>query len=112
MNTTLLFVELVITGIQSSLWIFLLLLNILGYSWIQKLPSTSISGWETAIILVVFSIVYALGIVIDRIADAIFAKWNKQLANAIIANATRPISAMRFALGKDNDYLTGHWQQP
>jgi len=110
MNTTLLFAELLIIGLQGSLWVFLLALNIFGYSWLQGLHSTGISEWQAVIIALLLSFVYVLGIVIDRLADVIFSGQNKRIQEKIIPNAPFPPSVMRFALGKDNEYLNRQFE--
>lgn len=104
MNTTLLFVEILITGLQTSTWIFLFVLSVSGYGWLQTSQLKDLSNWSTLIMLFVLSFAYALGIVVDRLADAIFHDWNKRIGKQILVDAVRP-STQRFSLGKDNDYL-------
>ncbi|HLO13996.1 MAG TPA: hypothetical protein VK206_04145 [Anaerolineales bacterium] len=41
MNTTLVFAELLITGLHTGIWILLLALNVFGTHWLQDLPSIS-----------------------------------------------------------------------
>jgi hypothetical protein len=110
MNTTLLFAELLIIGLQGSLWIFLLVLNIFGYRWLQGLHSTGLSEWQAVLIALLLSFVYVLGIIIDRLADLIFSRQNKSIGEKIIPNAPFPVSVMRFTMGKDNEYLNRQFE--
>jgi hypothetical protein len=72
MSTTDLFVELIIIGIGTAIWLFLLLLSVFGYDWIPLEEASSLAALIPAL-----SVVYVLGIVIDRVADTVFDKlWN------------------------------------
>jgi hypothetical protein len=45
MNTTLLFAELLIIGLQAGVWLFFLLfLSIFGLDWLQTLQATKLTG--------------------------------------------------------------------
>ncbi len=70
MNTTDLFVELIVIGIGGTIWVLLFALSFLGYDWVPPEQLFSL------VALVPFlSTAYVLGIVIDRVTDAIFEKW-------------------------------------
>ena len=79
MNTTDLFVELVIIGIGALLWIPLILIGLFDYSWI------SLVGWTTSLdpalailaLIPVLSITYVLGILVDRMGDITFHPFDK-----------------------------------
>ena len=76
MNTTDLFVELIVIGVGATMWVALLVLSIFGYAWVSfdhlfALPS----------LLPILAITYIFGIVTDRIADSLFDKvWKPKLA--------------------------------
>lgn len=110
MNTTLLFAELLIIGLQTSLWTFLLVLNVFGNSWFQVLQSTGLYNWQAVIIILLLSIFYVLGIIIDRLADLVFSRWDRRIADKIIPHPPWPISVMRFELGRDNEYLNRQFE--
>lgn len=110
MSTTLLFAELIIIGVEAILWIFLLMLTIFGLDWLKVIGNTSISDWQTVIVIVALSIVYVIGIIVDRIADLLFAGWDKKLRDKIIPNPFMGIAVMRFELGKDNEYLNRQFE--
>ncbi len=76
MNTTDLFVELIVIGVGATMWVALLVLSVFGYDWVPfdhlfALPS----------LLPILAITYILGIVTDRLADGLFdAIWKSNLA--------------------------------
>ena len=83
MNTTLLFAELLIIGLQSAVWIFILLINVFSIGWVQTLQTSNLTNWQTAILIVLLSIFYVIGVIIDRAADALFSKWEKKLSRIV-----------------------------
>ncbi len=75
MSTTDLFVELVIIGMGSAIWIFFLIASIFGLSWIDSSKFLSLTT-----LIPVLSLTYVVGIVFDRIADTLFERiWAKKL---------------------------------
>lgn len=81
MNTTALFVELIIIGVGAVIWLSILILSLFGYTWVPWKEITSI------IALVPFlAITYTLGIAFDRLADQIFSKWDKKLRKGRFPN--------------------------
>jgi hypothetical protein len=105
MNTTLLFAELLITGLQVGFWFFFLILSIFGYGWLQGPLSVSLADWQAVIIATLFSFFYALGIIVDRLADRLFATWEWRITKRAIPQPPKPIAVMRFELAKDNEAL-------
>jgi|YNPNPStandDraft_1061719.scaffolds.fasta_scaffold104357_2 hypothetical protein len=110
MSTTLLFAELLIIGLQATIWLSLIVVNIWGYKWLSALQAVGLSDWQTVIVVLALSFVYVLGIIIDRVADLIFSGWDKRIREKIIPNAPLPIAVMRFELGKDNEYLNRQFE--
>ncbi len=75
MNTTNLFVELIVIGVGVSFWLLLVACSVFGSSWLPD---------NDGVILVAaipsLAVVYALGIIWDRISDWIFQKfWTDDL---------------------------------
>src|SRR2546425_5370696 len=66
MSTTNLFVELVVVGAGAAAWVTLLLLAVFGHEW---LPVDKLFSPNAAVPILAF--VYLLGIVTDRLADAL-----------------------------------------
>jgi hypothetical protein len=77
MNTTSFFVELIVIGVGAAIWIGLAVLSLVGISWVS---STSFSGQLGFVLLIpTLSIIYVLGIIIDRTADWILGPWSRAL---------------------------------
>jgi hypothetical protein len=76
MQTTELFVELVVIGYGMIIWIFLLIMTLFGFSWIDfnKIISTQT-------ILPSLVMAYVFGIITDRFADWIFRSWDRSIRN-------------------------------
>jgi len=110
MNTTLLFAELLIIGLQASLWLFVLMLVVFGVNWLQALATIGLADWQTVIVVIALSIIYVIGIIVDRLADFAFTAWDRKMRNRIFPNAPLPIGVMRFQLGKDNEYLNRQFE--
>ena len=68
MNTTSLFVELLVIGVGAAIWVLLLTLSIFGYEWFP--PDKTLSILDAIPIL---AVVYVLGIVSDRMIDLLFS---------------------------------------
>jgi hypothetical protein len=69
MNTTSLFVELIVIGVGAVIWLFLCVFSLVPF------PAIDPSNFSTLVSLApVLSIAYVLGIIVDRISDALFEK--------------------------------------
>jgi hypothetical protein len=110
MNTTLLFAELLIIGLQAGVWLFFLFLSIFGLDWLQTLQATKLSDWQTLILIISLSFFYVLGVIIDRVADALFAKWDWRIRRRAFPDPALPIVVLRFELGRDNEYLNRQFE--
>jgi len=110
MNTTLLFAELLIIGLQSAVWIFILLINVFSIGWVQTLQTSNLTNWQTAILIVLLSIFYVIGVIIDRAADALFSKWEKKLSRISFPNPPLPIVVLRFELARGNEHLNHQFE--
>ena len=94
MNTTNLFVELIVIGIGAFIWIALLIFAVFGYAWVpidKVFSSTLTIPFLTAI--------YVLGIISDRIADVIFEwLWSDDLRETYFSNRLDYYNARRVIL--------------
>ena len=68
MSTTTVFVELLITGIQASAWVMMLVIAAVGYEWIFNLLP-QLEKWVSLVSIIVFTFWYSLGIIMDRLAN-------------------------------------------
>lgn len=72
MNTTAVFIELLIAGVQASIWVMVLIVAFGGDSGLASLMP-SLEKWATLATFMVFTFWYTLGIIIDRLASLLFA---------------------------------------
>ncbi len=92
MNTTALFVELVVIGVGALIWIALCIVAVFGYDWIS-VPTATI--WLAA--LPSLAVVYVLGIVWDRVADEAFQRlWGRALRAEYFPELTDYYEARRI----------------
>src|SRR5687767_9636167 len=104
MNTTLVFAELLIIGLEGGIWVSFLFLSIFGVSAFEK-PLAYLKDWQVLVLPIVFALIYVMGVIIDRGADSLFRKKEKQINNEIVGDLPVTISVMRFSLGTQNDFL-------
>jgi len=109
MATTLIFAELLITGIQVAIWLFILTLSVFGIDWLANFDGTQIKDWQTIIAIIGLSIVYVLGIVFDRLADALFLIWDRKIAKEKYPNV-KSFAILRFEIAKDNPALSAQFE--
>ncbi|HEX6902135.1 MAG TPA: hypothetical protein VF789_20635 [Thermoanaerobaculia bacterium] len=113
MSTTAIFVELLVIGIQTALWVMLVVATFQP----EVIHPPELSKWEGLITAGAFAVCYSLGILVDRIADLIFvaarpkdvidsAQWIKRWRNRI-SNEKIDTSALALAFkeGKASEYL-------
>ncbi|MGF1568721.1 MAG: hypothetical protein ACFCVD_11745 [Nodosilinea sp.] len=82
MSTTDLFVELIIIGMGSAIWIFFLATSIFSFSWVDSDKLFSLPA-----LIPFLSLTYVIGIVIDRVADTLFEWiWAKKLLRKYYEN--------------------------
>ena len=70
MSTTNLFVEILVIGVGVAAWLLLIILCVFGTNWVEIDNSISL-----LVFLPALSIIYVLGIVMDRLADTLFDLW-------------------------------------
>jgi hypothetical protein len=108
MPTTLLFIELLLTGIQSLVWIGLVVTWIFGNNMSNILPLDNYSDWITPLTLIIFGFVYLLGIIIDRLADWIFSKKDDELRKKYTKGKSKlEIQSIKYKLSKEKG-ITKH----
>lgn len=107
MDTTLLFVELVIAGVQASTWLIMLIVVLFGYAWVQV---PVIAEWKSVALVLLLAFSYPLGVVFDRFADLVFEPWNKRLQKRYFPNPPCPIVVMRFQITKDDEHLNHQFE--
>lgn len=74
MKTTELFVELIVIGYGTVIWLSFFVMAVFGYSWIDL---EYIASLQTLVPSLIFA--YVLGILIDRLSDWAFRLWDKKI---------------------------------
>lgn len=74
MNTTELFVELLVIGTGVISWVLIFILSLFGYDWVPWKELTSITALVPFLVLT-----YILGLVFDRLSDQVFKTSDKKL---------------------------------
>jgi 8-oxo-dGTP pyrophosphatase MutT (NUDIX family) len=74
MNTTAVFIEILVIGIEAGISVILLVLAIFGTGWLK---ADLANGWQSFASFLMLSVAYALGIVVDRVADSLY-KWFRE----------------------------------
>lgn len=84
MQTTNLFVELLLIGIGAALWIGLLFISVFGIdpNSIVELTAKNQIMWAA----IGIAVLYILGILVDRLADLVFDKKNKKIMHRYYEN--------------------------
>ena len=83
MNTAALFVEILIAGLESLVWIWLLISIAFSPQWSSVFIKT-FSDVEVFITTVSLGFVYAIGVIIEELTDAIFEPWSNHLKKSFI----------------------------
>jgi hypothetical protein len=101
MPTTLLFIEILLTGFQSLFWLILIFTWINGSHLIAEYTITSLAEWSTPISLIGFGFLYLLGIIIDRLADWVFTVPDNRLRIKYSKNRSKSeIQRIRYKISK------------
>jgi hypothetical protein len=99
MNTTSIFVELVVIGLHTSIWIGLVILTFTGY---QNLDPEKLFTLNLA--LPILAITYILGILMDRASDTVLAAQDDRLRSQNDFRGLPSFLSMRFyILSKSSD---------
>lgn len=69
MKTTQMYIELVVIGLETSIWICIMFINLLG-SQISRNILYILDNWTTSIL--VFGVLYIVGVLSDRLSDLVF----------------------------------------
>ena len=102
MSTTLLFVEIIIIGLQVTVWLVIVILLFFGHDWISP---AELSKWQGVGALILLSFAYTVGTLFDRLSDRIFSRWNERLKAREFPDPPAALVAVRYEVAKENEYL-------
>ena len=72
MTTTALFAEMLVGGVEALIWVALIAISIARPSNADAKAILALKDWATPVTPVLLGVAYALGIVVDRVADSLF----------------------------------------
>lgn len=104
MNTSLVFAELIIIGLEGGIWLLLLFTGAYGAKALSDILSL-FRDWQILVTAVLLVLIYVFGVIIDRMADWAFRSREHKLDDEIVGNMPVTISVMRYSLGTQNDFL-------
>jgi len=104
MNTTLVFAELLIIGLEGGIWLSLLLFSLFGLKDFDGFLSI-IRDWQLVILAIVLPLLYVIGIILDRITDRLFQRQETKIEQETLGDFPVTVPVMRFSLGTENDFL-------
>ncbi len=104
MNTTLIFAELLIIGLEGGIWFFFLIFSLFGINDLDKFLN-AIREWQLIVVTIAIPLLYVLGIILDRMADILFKARERTLDREIAGDLSVSVPVMRFTLGTKNDFL-------
>jgi hypothetical protein len=71
MDTTAVFAEILVVGLEACVWIALLVGAFFGFDWAR---SEQLKGWAALVTIIAVASAYTLGIVMDRVFDSLY-EW-------------------------------------
>jgi hypothetical protein len=99
MTTTTIFAEILIIGLQATVWFAFGSAAVVD---IQKIDMSVLKGWEGLITLFVLAIAYTLGTVIDRVADSVFNPVDRRLRKRWIPSSYPQYGEMKLRIMSNN----------
>ncbi len=93
MATTELFIEQLVTGIQATAWITLLVLSILR---VDPANLLQIKDQNVIVLLLGLAIAYPLGVMLDNLSDRILSPLEDRIAKRIMGNTSFTIMEMEI----------------
>jgi len=102
MNTTAIFAEILIVGLEGLVWLGLLVAAIFGTGWVEP---GELRGWEALTTIGILAAAYALGVLLDRAADTLLRPIDRWLECRLsLRRAPGPaIAEMRLRLMQADD---------
>ena len=89
MNTTDIFIEHLIAGVQVGVWLLLLFLSVFGYEWVNI---EQIQQMQLILAVILLPFIYPLGIVVDNIADEILQPLHRRIRKSVVPPSRPPSS--------------------
>ena len=92
MNTTDIFIEHLIAGVQVGVWLLLLFLSVFGYEWVNI---EQIQQMQLILAVILLPFIYPLGIVVDNIADEILQPLHRRIRKSVVGDKASQLDYIR-----------------
>ncbi|MGE5249604.1 MAG: hypothetical protein ACM3QS_05265 [Bacteroidota bacterium] len=100
MSTTVSFAEIFIIGLQAVVWVALFAAALFGVRWADL---DALKAWEASATLIFLGLTYTLGLLADRLADALFSPLDHRIRPSTIPDKEAPVWRMRlYIITQDN----------
>ena len=103
MKTTAIFAELLIVGLQATVWLIFAGLVFFEVSAFDAALFDELKSWAALITIFVLSFSYVIGIIIDRVADSLFNHVDRRLRNKYLIKSKQPVAVMRLYIMSKNE---------
>lgn len=102
MITTAIFAEILITGLQATVWLTFACFLFGGVEWISAETLKELKDWASLITFFVLGFAYALGIIVDRLADSLFHPFDNKLRDKYVPSNLPFVAVMRLRVMSNN----------
>jgi hypothetical protein len=82
MSTTALFVELLVIGLETLIWLALLVSSLFGLDWVSHMGTAFEKAGVFATVAMV-SLAYLVGIIVDEICDSLIEPWATRIRSSV-----------------------------
>ena len=108
MNTTAIFAELLVAGLLALVWLALVVLSFTRVTGSDAAAFASqMKDWASLISVFVLGFAYALGIIVDRVADSLFHRVDRGIRRRHLDKKLPSAAEMRLCVMADADKLAG-----
>jgi hypothetical protein len=106
MATTAIIAEILVTGLQATVWLAFASLSATGLNWITEETVIQLQDWAGLITVFVLGFAYTLGIIVDRVADSLLHPIDKRFRPKRFGSKLPSVANARLEVMSKNEELT------
>jgi hypothetical protein len=106
MATTAIIAEILVTGLQATVWLTFASLSATGLNWITGETAVQMQDWAGLITVFVLGFAYTLGIIVDRVADSLLHPIDKRFRPKRFGSKLPSVANARLEVMSKNEELT------
>lgn len=106
MKTTAIFAELLIVGLQAFAWISFFVLAYIGLEFKLIDELKYIADWAALVTMLILSVAYVLGIIMDRLADSLLLRFTKAWGKKHKVEGNPDFTYMRLFVRSKSEGIT------